>query len=204
MCRECNIDFSYYNVYEDGMIWSKHWNRKIVGWLTPDGYVRVTLKCLGNSSDTFMLNRVIYFYFKGDIPDGMKVNHIDENKENNAISNLNLLTHIDNCNWGTRNERISKALTGRKNGPPSEEKRKNMSKAQKERMAKEEEKEKYYKPIWQYTEDYKFVMQYKSGKEASEKTGFAKGAISSASRGCLNRQGNHKLGGYLFFNEAQF
>ena len=67
-------------------------------------------------------------------------------------------------------------------------------------MAKE--KEKYYKPIWQY-ENGELVGVYKSVKEASEITGFDKSNISSASRGVLNRQGNHKLGKYMFYNAAQ-
>lgn len=45
----------------------------------------------------------------GEIPKGMQVNHIDENKLNNALSNLNLMTPKENCNWGTRNERLSKS-----------------------------------------------------------------------------------------------
>lgn len=35
----------------------------------------------------------------------MQVNHIDENKSNNKIENLNLLTSQDNNNLGTRNEK---------------------------------------------------------------------------------------------------
>ena len=62
----------------------------------------------------------------GDIPEGMEVNHIDENKQNNSISNLNLLTKTENLNWGTHNERaaknklnhtnLSKAVVALKNG----------------------------------------------------------------------------------------
>lgn len=202
MCRENLIDFSRYEVFEDGKIWSKYWNRFIKGSKTPDGYLRVTLAKQDGSKDSYLLNRVIFYYFKGEIPDEIKVNHIDENKLNNSISNLNLMTHRENCNWGTRNERISKAHKGRKSGSPSEEIRKKMSDAQKRRMTKEEEKEKYYKPIWQY-ENGELVGVYKSVKEASEITGFNKSTISSASRGVLNRQGNHKLGKYMFYNAAQ-
>lgn len=199
MCRESKIDFNYYEVYDDGRIWSKHWNRLVKGTINEDGYIRLTLKCKDGKNDSFLLHRAIYFYFKGDIPEGMYVNHIDENHLNCSIYNLNLLNHQDNCNWGTRNERISKAHTGRKIGSPSEETRRRQSEAQKARMAKEEERAKYYKPIWQY-EDGVLVGIYKSVKEASDKTGYDKSCISSASRGCLNRQGNHKLGKYMFYN----
>lgn len=53
--------------------------------------------------------RLVYETFVGDIPENMQVNHIDENPSNNFVENLNLMTPEQNSNWGTRNERISKA-----------------------------------------------------------------------------------------------
>ena len=199
MCRDSLIDFNSYNVFEDGRIWSKHFNRWLDGTINECGYIRLNLKCKNGENDSYLLHRVIYFYFNGDIPDDMRVNHIDENKLNCCVYNLNLLSHPDNCNWGTRNERISKAHKGRKNGSPSDETRRRMSETQKRRLSSEEERSKFYKPIWQY-EDGVLVEIYKSVKEASEATGFSKGCISSASRGILNKQGNHKLGKYMFYN----
>ena len=35
----------------------------------------------------------------------MQVNHIDESKDNNALSNLNLMTPKENINWATGIER---------------------------------------------------------------------------------------------------
>lgn len=43
-------------------------------------------------------------------PDNLpEVNHRDENKQNNAISNLEWCDHSYNMNYGTRNEKIAKA-----------------------------------------------------------------------------------------------
>jgi hypothetical protein len=39
-----------------------------------------------------MAQRLVWTYFNGPIPDGMQVNHIDFNKQNNALSNLELVT----------------------------------------------------------------------------------------------------------------
>ena len=40
------------------------------------------------------------------------VNHKDENRKNNNVENLEWMSHVDNCNYGTRNER-SAAKIGR-------------------------------------------------------------------------------------------
>ena len=43
----------------------------------------------------------VYLTFVGDIPEGLEVNHIDEDKHNNCVWNLNLLSHCDNMRYGT-------------------------------------------------------------------------------------------------------
>ena len=40
-----------------------------------------------------MLHRYVWIKHNGDIPEGYSVHHIDENKENNNISNLRLMTN---------------------------------------------------------------------------------------------------------------
>lgn len=68
------------------------------------GYLRVNLWKNGKCKHK-IVSVLVYETFIGDIPENMQVNHIDENKSNNKIENLNLLTSQDNNNWGTRNER---------------------------------------------------------------------------------------------------
>ena len=77
---------------------------------TEDGYLFVTLSKNGVKK-TFYINRLVYSTFVEEIPEGMQVNHIDENKENNKVDNLNLMTSKENINWGTHNSRVAAALT---------------------------------------------------------------------------------------------
>ena len=61
--------------------------------------------CKNGVPQHHLVHRVEYEAFYGPIPEGMQVNHIDENPLNNRLENLNLLTPSQNINWGTRNER---------------------------------------------------------------------------------------------------
>lgn len=45
---------------------------------------------------TFCEHRCVWVWFNGDIPNGLEVNHIDANRENNKIENLELVTHSEN------------------------------------------------------------------------------------------------------------
>ena len=42
------------------------------------------------------IHRLLWLWFKGDIPKDREVNHIDGNRLNNRLKNLELLSHIDN------------------------------------------------------------------------------------------------------------
>ena len=64
------------------------------------GYVYVSLQ-----TKSCRVHRLIWKAFNGKIPDGYEVNHINEDKTDNRLCNLNLMTRKENCNWGTRNIR---------------------------------------------------------------------------------------------------
>lgn len=92
-----------------GQIIVRHRNNIIKGFKgkRQNDYWRVYLYKNGKRKK-YTVHILVYTSFFGEIPDGYQVNHIDENKDNNSIFNLNLLTPKENCNWGTRNERIIK------------------------------------------------------------------------------------------------
>ena len=121
MCRENLIDFSCYIVYEDGRIWSKYWKRYIeTDNLNNKGYIKITLKTKFGKERylEYLLHRVIWFYFKGEIPDKIEVCHWDCNPTNCSLDNLYLGTHECNMNNQITRTRISSWQKGVKKNYP--------------------------------------------------------------------------------------
>lgn len=48
------------------------------------------------------VHRLVYRYFKGEIPKKMVINHLDGNKKNNHIDNLELTTQSENIKHAYR------------------------------------------------------------------------------------------------------
>lgn len=102
-------NYSNYEIYpQEGKVWSYKSNR-FVGRKDKDGYWQCTLTADDGTVWTTKVHRLVWQCVNGAIPQGMQVNHIDEDKGNNSISNLNLMTCKENSNYGSRNERMSKA-----------------------------------------------------------------------------------------------
>lgn len=93
-----------YQVSNEGRV--KSLKRKIIlkQQTTKGGYLRVHLWKNGKSKHK-IVSVLVYETFIGKILENMQINQIDEDKTNNSLSNLNLLSPKDNSNWGTRNER---------------------------------------------------------------------------------------------------
>lgn len=75
-------------------------------------YLTVSLCTSGVPKENYV-HRVIWSAFNGPIPEGLVINHKDENPENNNLENLMVCTQQENLAWGTHNERISKTLKER-------------------------------------------------------------------------------------------
>lgn len=74
------------------------------------GYRKLILSIDGNPT-TYYVHRLVWEAFNGKIPDGMQINHINEIKDDNRLSNLSLATAKENANWGTRNARVAEKIT---------------------------------------------------------------------------------------------
>ena len=78
----------------------KHGKIRILKPNKVKGYLCVYL-CKDGKKKQFLVHRLIWETFNGEIPEGMEVNHINENKTDNRLKNLNLMTHFDNVHWAT-------------------------------------------------------------------------------------------------------
>lgn len=160
-------NFTKYEVFEDGRIWSYKKNRFLKPWTNKKGYQQVWLTDNEGESKWYYLHRVVYESVTGEpIPEGMEINHISESKDENFFENLELVSHKYNVNFGTRNNRIAKA---NKNGVLS-------------------------KQVGAFQND-ELVMTFPSTAEAGRQ-GFNQGCVAACCRNCFNREGNNVYKGY--------
>ena len=71
------------------------------------GYHTVTLSVRKNVRKSYLVHRLVLMTFNPiDDMNNKEVNHKDEDKSNNYLSNLEWSTSKENCNYGTRNDVI--------------------------------------------------------------------------------------------------
>ena len=94
------------------------------------------------------------------------INHKDENASNNNVNNLEWCTCEYNNNWGTRNKRMAKSLTGK--GNPKA------------------------KQIIQYDMDMNFIKRWDTLTQASKELKISISDICLCCQGKINYAGNYK------------
>lgn len=159
----------YYADDERGEIWSEKTHRWLKGGKTRGDYLQVCLQC-DEGTHPFQVHRLIWETFNGPIPIGLQVNHINENKVDNRLANLNLMTPKDNSNHGTHNARVAAALTNHPNKS---------------------------KQVFQYDLDGTLVNIHPSTQEA-QRQGFKQSAVSQCCRNCFHREGNNVYKNFIW------
>ena len=120
---------------------------------THDGYLRVCLHT-GGKQKTPSVHRLVASAFVPNPDNKPEVNHIDEDKTNNSVENLEWCTRKENINHGTRSERAGK------------------------KSAKTQSK-----PVAQYALDGELVKIWQSAREAHQQTKFDYRHISDVATG---------------------
>jgi len=93
------MDYKYLFEYKDGNL---YWKNKTyptarikigdkAGSLRSDGYIKVQI-----NRKKYAVHRIIYEMFHGAIPNGMEIDHINNNPSDNRIENLQCITHTQN------------------------------------------------------------------------------------------------------------
>ena len=99
-----------YQVSNTGKVKSMNYRRTGVSrilapHIIKSGYQNVELSNADKKLKYSYVHRLVWEAFVGPIPEEMEINHKDENKTNNSLENLEIVTHEQNANYGTRNIR---------------------------------------------------------------------------------------------------
>lgn len=130
--------------------------------INPNGYLVIFLSNVGKQKG-FMIHRLVYEAFVGKIPKGKQVNHINEDKTDNRLENLNLMTPRENINWGTGIQRRADKLKGKK---LSDEHRKHLIEAK--------AREKRSKPVLQIDKNTnEIIKEWNCAEEVKRLLGYS-------------------------------
>ena len=161
-------NYSKYEVFEDGRIYSYKSKKFLKPMTNKYGYQSVVLYDNEGKMKRYLLHRVVFEAVTGEpIPNNLQINHRSEVKTENMITNLELVSPKENCNYGSRNTRLSKELTTNQNRS---------------------------KQVGAFKDD-KLVMTFTSTMEA-ERNGFKNSVVSRCCRNCYMREGNNKYKGF--------
>ena len=100
-----------YAVTEEGQVWSYRTKKFLKPYNDGFGYWKVDLCKDGKRKQIKISRLVLMTYNPVEGMENLDVNHIDECKDHNWLSNLNWMTRKENLNYGTRTARAAKALS---------------------------------------------------------------------------------------------
>lgn len=95
-----------YQISEKGNIKNVKTGKKLKNNIGTTGYYQVHLRKEGKPK-THLVHRLVAISFIDNPKMELEVNHIDEDKLNNEVSNLEWVSPKENCNHGTRLERCN-------------------------------------------------------------------------------------------------
>ena len=168
-----------YQVSNTGKIRSLYrYKKELKPNITKNGYATVEL-FKNKKSKRLLIHRLVAFAFIENPSNLPQVNHIDENKLNNHVENLEWLTAKENMNYGTRKERQIANTDFSKN-------------IYKQNAIKNGKI--VSKPVLQFDKNGNLVDRYESGKQASVMTNISHSHILE----CCAGKRYKTVGGYIW------
>lgn len=98
-----------YEISNYGRVRNKKTGKILKPYVNPKGYHQITM-CCEKGNKTKLVHRLVALAFISNPKNKPQVNHIDENRHNNHVVNLEWVTEWENSNHGTRNKKISKPV----------------------------------------------------------------------------------------------
>ena len=164
-----------YKISNFGRVWSTRMDREMIPGIDGGGYKYVNL-CDGGVKP-YKVHRLVALHFIPLIEGKEIVNHIDENRQNNKVDNLEWCTQKENANHGMARQRLSKSKIN----------------SEKSKAVIEKKKKKI------------IGIEIKTGKEVrfnsiadASRNGFNRSAISR----CINKHWNHHKD-YKWFEDKE-
>lgn len=107
--------YSRYSISEKGEILCVPTGKMMSVQAIPGGYLRTNLTSDSGKRKALLVHRLVWMSRFGKIPSKMVINHIDGNKQNNDISNLECVTQSENVKHAWRTG-LNTGNTGESNG----------------------------------------------------------------------------------------
>lgn len=168
-------EYPNYMVSNFGNVKSLKTNKILKQYKNNSGYLTIQL-CKNGMVKGFLVHRLVAQAFLPNPNNLPEVNHKDENKTNNIVSNLEYCDHKYNSNWGTIKERMSETHKGMK--LTEEHKRKIGEKLTNGRRSK---------TVIQYDLNGNFIREFPSTNEIQRQLGYSQGHISKCCNGKLKQ-----------------
>ena len=97
MDYKVNSNYKNYRIYPNGRVWSIRKKRFLFGSVTDIGYMKYFITFDNTNFSRWRgAHQIVYETFIGPIQSGYEIGHIDNNKLNNNVSNLEMITHKKN------------------------------------------------------------------------------------------------------------
>ena len=100
-----------YQITNNGDVWSLLSKRFLKTYTTPSGYLTVGLKDGNRKQYTKKVHRLVAMAFIDNPENKPCINHLNEDKTDNRVENLEWVTIKENNSYGTRMDKIRKPVS---------------------------------------------------------------------------------------------